>query len=579
MYTKLSLMEQLERAGIDRQGTVLMHSSMKSIGQVEGGADTVLDALSAYMQEGLLVLPTHTWSYIKADNPRFYVESSPSCVGILPELFRKRPGVVRSWHPTHSIAALGCDAAAFAAGDERFDTPCHRESAWGKLLDRRATILLVGVDLRRNTFIHGIEEWMDIPGRLTDGHQPLVTVLPDGTEIPVPSRRHHGLRWSEHFRKVEKALVKLGAIRKARLGDADMWVCDTVRMTEVLSDMLRRNPDLFSDNEPLPEQRVILIGHGNISKSYLRAFAKLPQASIVGAVGRSADKVKAFAEEHGLAFYGTELEQVAREAQATAAVICTPNAAHYEGVMKASRLGLHCICEKPLHIALDKQEEMIESCKRHGVKLAVSYMRRFIPHIQFIKSLVDSGALGRIAVVDVILKNYRDAAYYDSWHGTFEHDGGGPFMQQGSHIIDMAIWLGGGYEEVTDARMFRVMHEIETEDHGYAVVRYSNGAVGMIEASTVCCGVKKQMIEISGTLGSIIASYDEIVTFDVPGVELPQFPRDESVNDTCFERLAADFVEAIERDRAPAIDGESAKTATELIRAIYAKAGPVVKTY
>src|SRR6185437_9816625 len=102
----------------------------------------------------LLVLPTHTWSYIKADNPRFYVDQSPSCIGILPELFRNRPGVVRSWHPTHSVAALGQDAVEFTKDDHLFDTPCARGSAWWKLLDRRATILLVGVDLKRNTFIH-----------------------------------------------------------------------------------------------------------------------------------------------------------------------------------------------------------------------------------------------------------------------------------------------------------------------------------------------------------------------------------------------------------------------------------------
>ncbi|WP_435923009.1 AAC(3) family N-acetyltransferase [Paenibacillus sp. DYY-L-2] len=251
MHTKQSLIAQLESAGIDRLGTVLIHSSMKKIGDVEGGADTVLDALSEYMKDGLLVLPTHTWAYINADNPKFYVETSEVNVGILPELFRKRLGVVRSLHPTHSVAALGKDAAAFTAGDERWDTPCHRESAWGRLLDRKATILLVGVDLRRNTFIHGIEEWVDIPGRLTDGHEKLYTVLADGTEIPVPSRRHCGLPWSEHFWKVEGVLEEQGALYRSKLGDADVLVCDTVKMTEILSEMLRDNPDLFSDNEPL----------------------------------------------------------------------------------------------------------------------------------------------------------------------------------------------------------------------------------------------------------------------------------------------------------------------------------------
>ncbi|MCM3633412.1 MULTISPECIES: AAC(3) family N-acetyltransferase [Paenibacillus] len=253
MHTKETLMKQLENLGIDRQGTLFIHSSMKSIGPVEGGADTVLDVFSDYMKDGLLALPTHTWSYINKDNPKFYVESSPSCVGILPEIFRKRPGVVRSWHPTHSVAALGRDAAEFTKDDHLFDTPCARGSAWGKLLDRKATILLVGVDLKRNTFIHGVEEWVDIPGRMTDGHEALVTVLPDGTEISVPSRRHCGLSWSEHFWKVDEVLQDKGVMFIGKLGDAEVRVCDAEGIANVITEMLQDNPDLFSDNLPLDQ--------------------------------------------------------------------------------------------------------------------------------------------------------------------------------------------------------------------------------------------------------------------------------------------------------------------------------------
>ena len=251
MHTQQSLLDQLHQLGIDGRSTLLVHSSMKSMGEVEGGADTVLDAFTDYMKDGLLVLPTHTWSTINASNPMFHVESSPCCVGILPELFRKRPGVVRSWHPTHSVAAVGQDAVEFTKDDHLYDTPCARGSAWGKLLDRKATILLVGVDLKRNTFIHGVEEWVDIPGRLTDEHEQLYTVLPDGTEISVPSRRHCGLSWSEHFWKVDEVLQRKGAMRLGKLGDAVVRVCDAAMVEEMIREMLRANPDLFSDNLPL----------------------------------------------------------------------------------------------------------------------------------------------------------------------------------------------------------------------------------------------------------------------------------------------------------------------------------------
>ncbi|SFL06579.1 Predicted dehydrogenase [Paenibacillus sp. 1_12] len=298
-------------------------------------------------------------------------------------------------------------------------------------------------------------------------------------------------------------------------------------------------------------------------------------------VGRDAEKVEAFASEFSIPFFGTQLNEVAKDAEATAAIICTPNGVHYENVMEASRLGLHCLCEKPLHISTEKQQEMIASCKEHGVKLAVSYMRRFASHLQFIKDIIDSGKLGRITVVDLSLKYFRPKEYYhDSWHGTKELDGGGSFIQQGSHIIDLALWFCGGYKDVIDSKMFQVYHEIKTEDHGYAIVQYQNGAIGMIQASTACAGLKKEWIEIiSGTNGTILANYSGILAFDVPGIDLPVFAENESLNESLFEKLATDFVQAIEEDHLPFIDGDSARTTTELINAIYLKAGEPIKTF
>lgn len=240
---------------IDQNGTIIVHSSMKSIGEVEGGADTVLDAFSEYMKDGLLVFPTHTWATINEENPKFYVKETPSHVGILTELFRKRASVLRSYHPTHSVGALGADAKEFINRDEQFRTPAARKSVWGKLLDRQAKILLVGVDLRRNTFIHGVEEWLSIPDRMQDEPQELVSVLPDGTEVSSPQIRHiSGI--SEHYWKVEEWLADKGAIKYAQFGDAKVLVCDTVQLTEYLTEMLKIDPTLFSDNEPLTDEQI-----------------------------------------------------------------------------------------------------------------------------------------------------------------------------------------------------------------------------------------------------------------------------------------------------------------------------------
>ncbi|MBM7568387.1 AAC(3) family N-acetyltransferase [Paenibacillus sacheonensis] len=251
MHTKQTLLRDLENMRIDPRGTLFVHSSYKAIGPVEGGPDTVLDALTEYMQDGLLALPAHTWSYINGSNPRFNVQDSATCVGILTELFRKRPGVLRSLHPTHSVCALGRDAADFIAGNELCDTPCGRQSSYGKLLDREATILFIGVDLCKNTFIHGVEEWNDIPNRLTDRIMPYVIELPDGSEISAPSRKHCGELWSYYFWKVNDLFIREGIMYTGHFGYADTRVTNAATTNELLSRMLKADPELFSTNEPL----------------------------------------------------------------------------------------------------------------------------------------------------------------------------------------------------------------------------------------------------------------------------------------------------------------------------------------
>jgi len=134
-YTKEQLIQQLRDMGIKPTDNLLVHSSMKSLGAVQGGADTVLDALMGVVPEGMLILPTHTWKQMSEEYNVFDPETEPVCVGILPELFRKRPGVVRSLHPTHSVAVYGKGAAKYIRGEENCTTPCPPKGCWGRLKD------------------------------------------------------------------------------------------------------------------------------------------------------------------------------------------------------------------------------------------------------------------------------------------------------------------------------------------------------------------------------------------------------------------------------------------------------------
>lgn len=256
MYTKTDLIKYISSLGIKPEDTLLIHSSMKSIGNVENGADTVLDAFIEYMKPGLLIFPTHTWEQINDECQTFIPLTDHSCVGILSNLFLKRPGVVRSWHPTHSVAALGKDAIAYTKGEEKWDTPCSRGGCWGKLYDRKAKILFLGCSMKRNTFLHGVEEWNHIPMRLTDIYQNLKIITPDGREINRPSYRHYSPVGdiSANYDKMEAPFIYKGIAKKGLIGDAVSILCDAVEMADLTTSFLQRNPDLFADNVPIPAE-------------------------------------------------------------------------------------------------------------------------------------------------------------------------------------------------------------------------------------------------------------------------------------------------------------------------------------
>lgn len=254
MYTKEDLKLQIKNLGIKSNDTLMIHSSMKSIGQVEGGADTVLDAFIEFLADGLLIFPTHTWKRLEDDYTLYQPETEPSCVGLLTNLFLKREGVLRSLHPTHSVAALGKDAEKFIEGEEQFDTPCNRSGCYGKLYDRKAKILFLGCDLNHNTYLHGVEEWNKIPNRLADKYRILNIKMPDGSIKSRPMYCHYSSAGdiSEHYGKMEHPFISTGISTKGKFGDAGCIVCDAVGMADLVSEYLKKNPDLFADSFPIP---------------------------------------------------------------------------------------------------------------------------------------------------------------------------------------------------------------------------------------------------------------------------------------------------------------------------------------
>ena len=244
-----SLTEDFKNLGIKHDDNVLIHSSMKSIGEVEGGADTVLDVFIAYLSErGNIALPAHSWWAINDKNNIFDPVNEPSCVGILPEIFRKRIGVLRSLHPTHSISIIGKDKEYFVKDEHLINTPCGRKGCWGKLLDMDFKIIFLGCSTKSNTFLHGVEEWCDVPGRITDGEQDLKIIMPDGTVFDRPMRRHwdrNGRGISENYDRIQPYLEERGLVVKGKFGNADCIVERAKDIYDVAAELLKENINFF----------------------------------------------------------------------------------------------------------------------------------------------------------------------------------------------------------------------------------------------------------------------------------------------------------------------------------------------
>ena len=256
MHTKDSLIADIKKTGINPRGTLLIHSSMKAVGETEGGGETVIDAFIEYMKDGLLLFPTHSWSEKSNPGGVFDVRNEKSCVGILSNLFMKRKGVSRSLHPTHSISALGKDAEAFIAGEELCDTPCPCNGCWGKLYDLGASILFLGCSLKTNTFIHGVEEWAGIPNRLADKPKVFKVIKADGGEFFRTLRGHFCDKGdvSRNYDKLLPAFLKLGIAVKCKIGDAECFLCDAKGMADLTLGLLEIDSDLLINDTPLPDQ-------------------------------------------------------------------------------------------------------------------------------------------------------------------------------------------------------------------------------------------------------------------------------------------------------------------------------------
>ncbi|MCA9191903.1 MAG: Gfo/Idh/MocA family oxidoreductase [Planctomycetales bacterium] len=332
-----------------------------------------------------------------------------------------------------------------------------------------------------------------------------------------------------------------------------------------------------------------IVGCGMIAKFHSLAIADIPDAQLVACFDCAAPRAEALAAEFGGTAYDNLDAMLARD-DLHIVTICTPSGAHMEPGLSAAAAGKHVIVEKPLDVTLERCNAMIDACNKAGVKLATIFPSRFHRSSQLMKAAIESGRFGKLALGDAYVKWFRTQEYYDSgaWRGTWKLDGGGALMNQAIHSVDLLLWLMGPAVEVM-AHTATLAHErIEVEDVATATVKFANGALGVIEATTAGFPGSLKKIELTGSHGTAILEEEDIIKWDFAEV-LPDDERlraemqgrtktgggaadPSAIGHHAHAELFRDFLGAINENRAPAIDGVEGRRSVELILAIYESA-------
>ena len=238
MITKSDIIFSLECMGIKKGDTLLLHSALTSIGGVDGGAETVIDAfIEAIGEEGTLCMSTLTGWFAPFDAP-----TSPSAVGYLSEAFRRRPGVLRSLHPVHSIAAFGKNAEYITKDHDKCETGCGEGTPYLKIAELNGKAILLGVDMDRNTTMHSMEEAIDAKYLLT-------LDIPAPTYIDDYKNKKFTLKkfppGHRDFLAITPLLRKNELMVEGKIGNAVVKSIDVKEMYKLAKELLENDPLFF----------------------------------------------------------------------------------------------------------------------------------------------------------------------------------------------------------------------------------------------------------------------------------------------------------------------------------------------
>lgn len=329
--------------------------------------------------------------------------------------------------------------------------------------------------------------------------------------------------------------------------------------------------------------RFAIVGCGRIAPKHVDALTSnaVPGAELVAVCDTRFERAQAIAEKHKLRAYKDRFEMMEEMAdKIDVLTILTPSGLHAQHAIDLAPYRKHLVVEKPMALTLQDADRMIEACDANGVRLFVVKQNRYNLPVKKLREALEAGRFGKLVMGTVRVRWCRKQEYYDQdkWRGTWAYDGG-VFANQASHHVDLLQWMMGDVESVF-AKTSTALVNIETEDTGVVIVRFKNGALGVIEATTATRPKDLEgSISILGEKGTV-----EIAGFAVNEMKTWNFADAQSDDAEVLQKYRVNppnvygfghneylnkVVESIREGRSALVDGLEGRKSLELISAIY----------
>jgi predicted dehydrogenase len=327
-----------------------------------------------------------------------------------------------------------------------------------------------------------------------------------------------------------------------------------------------------------------LVGCGRIAKrhSELLGFNEINGAKLVSVCDNVIDKANKIAEQFKVSAY-QDMDEMMKSESIDVVVVLTPSGLHAEHVINLSKYGKHIMVEKPMALTVKDTENMIYACDLNNIKLFIIKQNRFNVPVVKLREALDAGRFGKLTMGTVRVRWARHQAYYDqdSWRGTWAMDGG-VLTNQASHHVDMLEWMMGDVESVF-AKMTTALANVETEDTAIVTLKFKNGALGIIEATTAT-----RPTNLEGSI-SILGEHGTVVVGGVAVNEMQTwvFEDEQEGDSSVLEEFSVNppnvygfghqayyehVIDCIENGSANLVDGLQGRKSIELISAIYESA-------